>query len=339
MKKLLFALLGSLLSASLFAQMMPDSTYQIVAYWDKGDQVSYECKSKSVRILPDGTEVVQSSSSDTRTFEVIDQTDTSYTLRMTYADAFLSQLNLGPEVSEAYARLMAEQKIDILTDQLGTVQGFLNLDQVLKSMEEYIPIVFESVLSKFNEKDVNAANPFLSKLKDSFIAMFTDRDKMRATYNANVSPFFFYHGARLDPKEEYVIEQEYPNVMGVQGLKADLHFWVDEEESDSVSVVIYSHAEADEDAMLSMMLDAALTLLRNTVSPEQYEEAAPAIILSFDKSNMSASFVAESGTIIDLGSGWPVWYNAESRAKIEDKGGNTEVVSTTEISYKDPEEP
>ena len=94
MKKLIAAAFAACLSLSALAQMMPDSTFQVVAYWSKGDKISYQCTDRTVKKTPDGQEEVQNSSSEVRTFEVIDQTDTTYTLRLTYSDVFSSQLSL-----------------------------------------------------------------------------------------------------------------------------------------------------------------------------------------------------------------------------------------------------
>ncbi len=62
------------------AQLMPDSTVQITAYWQKGDQMTYDYRSTEC-LVEDGDTVRLRSYSDIRTIEVIDATPTRYTLR------------------------------------------------------------------------------------------------------------------------------------------------------------------------------------------------------------------------------------------------------------------
>ena len=337
MKKLTVAVLGMILSLSAFAQMMPDSTFQVVAYWDKGDAISYNCKSRNVRIMTDGTENEQFSTSDVRTFEVIDQTDTSYTLRMSYSDAFSSQLSEGLD-SDIFSTLWSKEKIDFQTDQLGTLQRYLDLDRMLDSVAESVPGVVDEVSARYKKKDLKEMGFDREAWIERFSATFSNREMLYTACNKDIAPFFYYHGVRLDPKQEYVIEKEYPNVIGSQSLNADMHFWVDEEKSDSVAVVIFSHAEADGESLIPTLRDAALSLLRARLSPEEYEESAPVIMLQFDKSQMSITFSEDTGTLIDLGSGWPVQYFSEVRITIKAADGTSEVVTTVDIEYKDPEE-
>lgn len=45
MKRTVISLFAICASVFAGAQMMPDSTVQIVAYWSKGDKISYDCAS------------------------------------------------------------------------------------------------------------------------------------------------------------------------------------------------------------------------------------------------------------------------------------------------------
>lgn len=68
-------------AAEANAQLMPDSTVQITAYWQKGDQMTYDYRSTEC-LVEDGDTVRLRSYSDIRTIEVIDATPTRYTLRI-----------------------------------------------------------------------------------------------------------------------------------------------------------------------------------------------------------------------------------------------------------------
>ena len=256
MKKLIAAAFAACLSLSAFAQMMPDSTFQVVAYWSKGDKISYQCTDRTVKKTADGQEEVQKSSSEVRTFEVIDQTEKNYTLRLTYSDVFSSQLSLGLG-ADVFAKLAEQEKVDILTDEFGAIQDYLNVDAMLDNLVKGIPLILDGVLAKYSKKELKAMDFDREQWISQFTALFSNPDVVRAACNKEVVPLFMYHGARLDPKEEYAVENEYSNVFGSQGLTTIMHFWIDPEMSDSVSVVIRSHAEAGNDALFPAMRDAA----------------------------------------------------------------------------------
>ena len=82
MKQRMFAALMAFLPFLASAQMMPDSTVQVCAYWNKGDRAVYECKSTTVKIEQDGTETTSNAASETRIFEVIDETEKSYIINL-----------------------------------------------------------------------------------------------------------------------------------------------------------------------------------------------------------------------------------------------------------------
>ena len=71
MKKTAIFLLAICCSVFAKAQMMPDSTVQVVAYWSKGDVISYDCAVTQYTIEADGTKKADYSSSETRTSVVI----------------------------------------------------------------------------------------------------------------------------------------------------------------------------------------------------------------------------------------------------------------------------
>lgn len=123
-----------LLMSSLvaYAQMMPDSTVQVCAYWEKGDVMEYECTRTSETVNPDGTSMKKTSASEIRVFEVVDETEHSYTLKTTYRDVFSSDVNLalGP-AADVYSNLAERIEVYTLTDEFGSVQDVINVDETM----------------------------------------------------------------------------------------------------------------------------------------------------------------------------------------------------------------
>ena len=98
------------------AQLMPDSTVQITAYWQKGDQMTYDYRSTEC-LVEDGDTVRLRSYSDIRTIEVIDATPTRYTLRISNHRHFeqdpIAQMIYGLEQREGLnVPLIIETSLD-----------------------------------------------------------------------------------------------------------------------------------------------------------------------------------------------------------------------------------
>lgn len=66
--------------------MMPDSTVQIVAYWEFGDKYACNCERSSKKVDQKGGTVSVEYSSEIMEFEVVGKTDTSYQIKLTYYD-------------------------------------------------------------------------------------------------------------------------------------------------------------------------------------------------------------------------------------------------------------
>ena len=95
MKKLFLSFALALLSLSALAQLMPDGTVQIVAYWKLGNVAPYQFKTRTESVSEKGDTTVTSSSSEVRIFEVIGQTDSTYTLQTTYKDGYYTDSSVG----------------------------------------------------------------------------------------------------------------------------------------------------------------------------------------------------------------------------------------------------
>ena len=131
-KVIVVSALAMLAAFSAGAQMMPDSTVQVIAYWDKGEKVMYKVENSTKQIYKSGEEKVLSSSSEKDCFEVVDQTDTSYILRLTMKDVVTSSLDdpLDPKWRDEFIKqkghkLNSKQKerLKALTGGLATQIG------------------------------------------------------------------------------------------------------------------------------------------------------------------------------------------------------------------------
>lgn len=80
MKRILLAICGMAATSVLHAQIMPDSTVQICAYWTPGDKYAYNATEEKLKIDEKGDTMLVYRRSERRTFEVLAQTQERYQL-------------------------------------------------------------------------------------------------------------------------------------------------------------------------------------------------------------------------------------------------------------------
>ena len=337
MKQRMFAALMAFLPFLASAQMMPDSTVQVCAYWHKGDRAVYECKSTTVKIEKDGTETTASASSETRVFEVVDETEKSYILQTSYKDVFSSDLslNVGGEVVSKVAEGIV---IRTQTNEFGTVQDIVNLDELTEAMKRTIPLSVDAVLAKHDEKDLKKLGLTRQGLIDTYTDLVCRPETIVTACLDDVVPLLLYHGARLRLDQEYTVQQELnsplPNTTGK--LPIDLHFWVDEEQSDSSFVLIRSYFQVDSDALMPFLRESVLAATK-TVLPADLtlDEMEKEIDKGIAESHMQATMEQFTATEVHLGSGWTTQWWSKRRTTITTDEGETQTVEEKEVTIVD----
>ncbi len=338
MKRLLFTVLTAFLPFLAFGQMMPDSTVQVCAYWQKGDRVVYECKSTSATIDKDGNEKTTKASSETRIFDVIDETEDSYVLQTTYKDVFSSDMSLSVG-ADVLSKVAEEILIKIRTDEVGTFQELINVEELTEAMKRTIPLAVDAAMAKQDKKVLKEMGLTRQGLIDTYTDQLCRPETIAMICLDDVLPLLFYHGVRLNFKDEYTIEQElhnpFPNSSG--SIKVDMNFWVDDELTDSSSVVIRSYFQVDNETLLPFFRDFMLSLTPNTL-PDGItrEELVKEIDAEIAKSHIQAKMEQFSATEIDLASGWTIqWWN-ERRTTITTDEGETQTVEKKQVTIADP---
>ena len=113
---------------------MPDSTVQVVAYWSKGDVISYDCAVTQYTIEADGTKKADYSSSETRTSVVI-RTDAyadyetlkpmarDYSIKVAKAALESTDTEFDEnEIADEIVKQMEEQGVNVSFDEYTTIQ-------------------------------------------------------------------------------------------------------------------------------------------------------------------------------------------------------------------------
>jgi len=305
---LLVGLFAGILPAS--AQMLPDSTVQVVAYWALGDKQIYQAESAKYKIEQGDTTVVEKSASILEFKVVSADEEKGYRLQVTTLESQYSDPT-QEAIDEAMLKLLGSDSFYFETGPHGDFLRVLPIEGLEEQQEALVQAVWEAVKEKRPEA---AQLNMLPLIRQSL----TPEALAQSAY-AEISPLFMYHGNRFDVDEEFPIEDEIPALIGGGTMKMAGSFWVDEELTDEYSVVLRMYKEADQE-QLKPLIESILGSLLQTVAPtpEQGEDVQSSIDEAFRNAHMTLDdYLYEE---IHLSTGWPIDWSFSRAVEIEIDG-------------------
>lgn len=349
MKKLhaLLPILAALLvPGKASAQMLPDSTVQIVAYWEVGDQITYRAETKAYDIDAEGNETQASASSELMHFKVVDATDSTYTMEVTYeilSDPDLERF-ISPEEMNAHFNTPYRFK----TDELGSFLRLENLDEIVEATQGLRPYFKKGVLKELDAipgKD-EIASETLEKLVDGSvdaIMLALSPEVLECSFVSELSSLLFYHGCKLDATATYSYTQNLADVLdgvldGIDG-EAEGVFWVNSKYTDENAAMIVSQLEAGTEQLepvLKQYLEPMISAIADRLEVASEEEIQAAIAEACKQASLEIS--QNSAELIHLGTGWPISVASDCYVlcKFMDQEENKHVIRS--IQYVDPNE-
>ena len=328
MKKLyaLLPLLAALLvPGTLSAQMMPDSTVQVVAYWEVGDQMEYIYTEHKYEIDADGNEKLTASSSENIRFEVTAATDSSYTLLVHYDNLFDSELLDVPDGT------FPDIPFRIRTSEFGTFEELENLDEIVASIQKVIPRFAKMA---WDELPPEHKKEISRKDLEKVMAGLYSEDTIFKSCLEELAPLFFYHGARLDTTEVYSFYEDVSGLFGGDSIPVPSSFWVDPKLTDDYSVVLHKETVAD-DEQASALVRAYLIAVGKTVAGVM-DGATVELETNADESirkdEMTATYHDYIDEEIHLETGWPIHWMFDRVFLVNTKDGSSGAHIVREIT-------
>jgi hypothetical protein len=310
--KRLIPLLAGLFAGIMpaFAQMLPDSTVQVVAYWALGDKQKYQVESTKYKIVQGDTTIVEKSA-EILDFEVVAaDEEKGYRLKVTSLETQYSDPT-KEAIAEALENQLGSVAYYFETDPNGEFLRVLPIEGLEERQEALAQAVWETLKGKKPEvAQLNMLPLIRQSLTPEAVAL---------TATGEISPLFMYHGNRFDLGEEFPIEDEIPALIGNGTLKMTGQFWVDEELTDEYSVVLRMYKEADQEQLKPLIEGILGSLIQSMApSPEDGQDAQAAMEDAFKNARMSVNdYLYEE---IHLGTGWPIDYSFSREVLIEVDG-------------------
>ena len=292
---------------STFAQMMPDSTVQVVAYWKVGDKVHYQSESRSYTVAEGDTTITKKSAGIFELEVVAADEEKGYRLKATSMD-FQNSDPLVQTIDDKWRERFGAS-IFFETDPYGTFERIVPFENLEEQTEALIQETTDALMKKV---DALSQEQALALVRSMF-----NPETIINSYAAEYAPLFFYHGARLGLADEYPIEDEAPSLFGEgNSILLKGSFWVDEDLTDDFSVVIRMFKEADEE-QLAPFIKAVVGQVTQPMIESMVENDENKVEIQqmldelYDQAKMSMEdFMVEE---IHLDSGWPIKYIFERK--------------------------
>lgn len=151
----------------LRAQIMPDSSVQICAYWTPGDKYAYEAREEKFKIDDQGDTTLVYRQSERRVFEILSQTKDRYKIRLTYGD-YMTTDKEDQLVHDAIVSATGPCVVEFETDETGSLLGIANLEtlvaQAEASVEPAVRVMWETIPSAERKNFPNQNLLLLSKI-------------------------------------------------------------------------------------------------------------------------------------------------------------------------------
>ena len=196
----------------LRAQIMPDSSVQICAYWTPGDKYAYEAREEKFKIDDQGDTTLVYRQRERRVFEILSQTKDRYKIRLTYGD-YMTTDKEDQLVHDAIVSATGPCVVEFETDETGSLLGIANLEtlvaQAEASVEPAVRVMWETIPSAERKN-------FPKKNFRKYMARtLSDPSVVINAVNDDLGRMFFFHGARLDSTQ--VIQMD----LGQRGIQVE----------------------------------------------------------------------------------------------------------------------
>ncbi len=197
-----------------------NTTIPFVSYWSIGD--SYDFKvTKIKRQWKDGSLSKDDSSSYIVNFNVIDSTETSYTIRWRYKTN-LSEFNIPPKLADRFSKYQMTEVI-YQTSELGEFTGIKNWEEISEMMKGLITDLV-NVLAE----DKNTNKEDLSRAMQPLMNVYESKQGIEQLIFKELQFFHFPFGIEFSTNEPILYEEQLPNMFGGAPIRGDVKLYVDE---------------------------------------------------------------------------------------------------------------
>ena len=318
MKRILLAICGMAATSVLHAQIMPDSTVQICAYWTPGDKYAYNATEEKLKIDEKGDTMLVYRRSERRTFEVLAQTQERYQLRLSYSD-YKSTDEQEQLIHDVIAAVTGAEIVEFTTSETGVLLGLTNLDALVEQAKAAVDPIVEATWKNMapEERRLLSKKDFRKYLAHTL----GDPSVLINAANDDLGRMFFFHGARLDTTRVYEMDEMFASILGgTDSLQGKTTFWISSSLTDSYSAVCCTYTEVEDakKAVSSAVREAMQTVSGKKKLSQQLRDS-----ISAGMDDLRMRRQQYSSEEVHLDSGWPLYLYFERTLSIDTESDKT----------------
>lgn len=216
----LIAFLLLLSGTSLSGQMnFQDSSAQVFSYWNLGDSYEYQVSLQTLQYTKSDTIQDETITYDVEV-SVVDSSEYSYTVRWFYKNFKTNSPNL---IKQKIASVSSDISVDIITNELGTIQSVKNWEEVRDYMQKSI----DSVRSDLGNI------PELDAIFEQMRGMYSTQYNIESSAIQDALQFHNFHGAKYTLRDTLSFQMLSPNLYD-ENKPFDTDFFVYLESMDSI---------------------------------------------------------------------------------------------------------
>tara|TARA_R110002049_G_scaffold302626_3_gene495852 strand:+ start:1178 stop:2095 length:918 start_codon:yes stop_codon:yes gene_type:complete len=254
--KFLITIILISLSAYTFGQINEeDSSAQVITYWNLDDGYDYTVSLQKIKLKgPDTT------SNEILTYDVditvIDSTEDFYLVEWYY---YNYQSNSTNEVLKKMISLSDDLKVVIRIDEMGTIEGVENWEEVSKFMKKSIDEI----------KNELESIPNVDKLFNQIEEMYTSKEGIEAKSIVDAHQFHSFHGAKYTLGEVLEVSTEVANMYYPQKpFDCQLIISLDEINIEDNNYIIRSSQVVDSKQLTKTTFDYLKSMAKTMGAPE-----------------------------------------------------------------------
>lgn len=198
-----------------------DTTYvPFVSYWSTGDAYKFQI-TKIKKQWKEGNLTKNDSSSYHVNFEVIDSTESSYTIKWSYEADPMGDFGLSEEFASTFEKY---QNIDIIykTSELGTFLGIQNWQEVSDMTKE----IFSKVIDALSKEDKSKSKK-VRKAMEPLLAVYSSKEGLEQVIFKELQYFHFPFGLEYAVNDTIKYEDQLPNMLGGDPFRADSKIYIE----------------------------------------------------------------------------------------------------------------
>lgn len=200
------------LNSFLFYSQIDSTKVAFVSYWSIGD--SYDFKiTKTNQQWKENQLVKDQKQEYIANFEVIDSTETSYTVKWSYKNDLGNTYKIPLELLDKFSKYETTE-ILYKTSEVGDLIEITNWEEVSQTMKN----MFDDIVNVLGKDDENLINT-LKKSMDPLKNIYSTKQGIEELVLKELQYFHFPMGVEFDITEPMYYDEELPNMFGGNPIK------------------------------------------------------------------------------------------------------------------------